>query len=1377
MPPTLVIGELRQLARRVKALGVLSGVGLLLAAAIVSLLCIICLDYFFNLPPLPRLIICALALVILAWLVWEWIARPATRRISLFDLATRLEHAFPQFNDRLRSTVNFTGQSVPGSEAMKQRVVDETTTLFSQINIRSAISLRPVYQSAGAGVIAVALVVLLALLANPVYRQIAVDRLIHPFDAPHWPKTVRIDLVGQEPDRLPVGESMAVEMKLVRGDSASRKAILFYQQDNGAVQQQYMNRRADGTYVANVDPRLRSGSLHLWIQSGDDELRLAPVAIVPRMTIQSIRLEVSPPAYAHLAPVNLDLSANPAVVGVGSKVTLQVGFNKPMGKADPEIQPADANNSFPHLTWNRPRADSVSAQWTIEHSMRFHLLVHDADGFTNSAADEFAIIVRPDQLPIVQIQNPQRNEERTPQAIIPLQATAEDDYGISVFDLVVDRLGDKKHWVIPLVKNAAAEQGANWDKDESSADQQRYRLAWSWSLQKLADLNPGDVLEYRAEVRDNFELNGKTHGLVSSGRLRIAIVSQDQLSEHIAEQMRQLAQQVRQTLASQNRTAQETRTLAHDTAGKAKLDAADREILDRLAQQQGTSAAEAKQIADRLAAIGRQLTENQSPNQELKQTAVDARDLLNQAAEGPMKQSGNALAQIKTNNAPAAQRKQQLNQTQSNQRLAAEELNKALNRLGNVGSLNQSIDQIAALLEQQQRVAKETANIGNTNLGKTPAQMSPADQKRLAENAANQNSLAQKTSAALEQMSKQADGLSKSDPAAAQAMKQAADAGKQQQVANNQQQASQAIQQNQQSEAQSAQQQAELGLETILSTLRDAQREKLAELSRKLADLQTQIARLITRQAGHNLDNLSLQGSSAIRDAGEKLLNQLLKEADRPAMIPADMAQLTAGQEQTQRNTRDIGTSADQLPGGAEAAGMLIESAGKMERAGVLLEEKQLASAYDPQQTQALALLLDTKNKIDQLKAEADRKLAEQSRNSLRAVYTKIKADQDKLNLQTIQLDRAPRLPDGSRSRVDAIHLNQLVPSQAALADQIAHLDDRLTSLGGIVYLWANHDIHDGMLADKDFLSQSKTGQSTQVQQKQISDELAAMIASLAVEPPKKEFAQHSGGGGGGHGSPKQRLPSEVELRLLQNLQLAVNQRTANLDQPTKNTSELKSLGLRENQLRSLLDQLLQKASDGKVKLPPTPPNKNILPEELQQTDTSMSDLAQQLMTDQQATEAADQNIAQLGNRMARVYQRLGLNDDPGKTTQDVEKHIVMGIDQLIQLARQQQSQNSTPQSQQIAQQNQPMQPNQPGPANQQANQPSHASAPAQSSNVNGSAAPQTDLSQNIRQTMQDWGGLSARQRQAILQGASDTVIEKYKNLVDDYYRALAEKK
>src|SRR5688572_20798859 len=122
MPPTMLLNSLEGLRRKVKWLGVAYGVGIALAVAVAGLLGASILDYLLNLPALPRLVVALVALGAIAHVLWWYLITPAMKRVSLSDIAGKLETAFPQFDDRLRSTVNFTTGEIPGSDAMKDRV-------------------------------------------------------------------------------------------------------------------------------------------------------------------------------------------------------------------------------------------------------------------------------------------------------------------------------------------------------------------------------------------------------------------------------------------------------------------------------------------------------------------------------------------------------------------------------------------------------------------------------------------------------------------------------------------------------------------------------------------------------------------------------------------------------------------------------------------------------------------------------------------------------------------------------------------------------------------------------------------------------------------------------------------------------------------------------------------------------------------------------------------------------------------------------------------------------------------------------------------------------------------------------------------------------
>ncbi len=1388
MPPTMLINSLHGVRKRVKLLGVVYGVGIVLAATTGLLLATIFLDYLLNLDAAPRIVLVLASLAAIGYALFRWIIKPVLARLSLSDVAGRLEQAFPEFNDRLRSTVDFVRDDVPGSDMMKQRVVGEASEMAGRIDLGRAVVATPAWYSMGAGIGAILLALTLASL-SPRYADIGLSRLLWPFNAQPWPKRVQIDLIGAVPSRVPVGQRIDLRMKLARGDSPIRKASIFYQYDGGPIQRELMLRDADGSFAASLDARVESGkqasSLRVWMKSGDDEMRLAPITVVPRLAIKSVEAELVPPPYVmNQKATTINLAAAPAVVADGSRVTLKIGFNKPLAaNARIELIPVSQEMAKPDVQWQAGASSLMTGSWLARKSLRFHVRATDVDEFTNNALEEYEVIVRPDQNPSVQIENPRKNEERTAVSTVPLVGLAEDDYGVQSLKLVVERSADKRRWEIPLMDGAGATGGASVTRAEGAADRLRSRVAYQWDLAQLkeAALKPGDVLEYFLSVKDNFALDGQTHPEVSSGRLRISIISQEDLASRIIDELRQAKVQITGVKTAVERTRQETQGVASDTKEKDQLDAADRAALERLTNQQATGASQTKQIGAKVDALQDRLAENKSPSQNLADIARDVAGELDRAAETPMKEATSQLSNANQPKANPDDRNQALTKAADSQGQAAEQLQRALDRMSNIGSLQQTIDKLKEILAQQQEVSRETREIGKENLGKTPEQMKPEDRDRLNKNADAQSKLADKSNKAMDEMEKMADQMAKSDPASAEAMKKAAQTGKQQQVSQNQQKAAQQAKQNQQAQAQAAQKQVELGLELMLNELREAERHKLAELQKKLEELQNQIANLIRRQAGHNLDNLAVQGPEKLAKIDATVLSDLMGKAEReagklPPVLP--IRQLSGPQEQTERNTRDIAKTAEAIPNGAEPASHLTRAASRMERAILGLRDEKLAEAYDPAQVEALSELEQAKKIVDEQKAKTDEKINEQDKEAVRAKYAKIKEDQQKLNDETARIEKA-RGADAALNRADAVRLGQLPGEQSKLGDRTAAISEDLAAVGSTVYIWANKDIVESMNDVKGDLGKQLTGVPTQSEQTRIIEQLDAMIRNLAIKPKESKFAQDGGGGGGQcNGGPQ--LPTEAELRLLQDLQRAVNKSTKTIDaQPNKDKPKLMALGNRQGELRNLLDETLQKASRGQMKLGPEPDNKDQLPEEAKGEDVENQELEKNLLNDVPDEEKNSKQAGLIGDRMARSRQRLGLNNDPGKVTQMIQQRIIEDMDYLIDQARQQQAQtrNGGPPKpgQKMAQakpnpaqaQNQGKKPGQPKPGGKTA---------AAQSQAPGAAATNTDLSREIRESAAEWGAVTPRLRDAVIEGANENVIEEYRKLVEEYYRSVANK-
>ena len=239
-------------------------------------------------------------------------------------------------------------------------------------------------------------------------------------------------------------------------------------------------------------------------------------------------------------------------------------------------------------------------------------------------------------------------------------------------------------------------------------------------------------------------------------------------------------------------------------------------------------------------------------------------------------------------------------------------------------------------------------------------------------------------------------------------------------------------------------------------------------------------------------------------------------------------------------------------------------------------------------------------------------------------------------------------------------------------------------------------------------------------------------------------------------------------------MQLAVNKNTKAADALPKDQQDkpgLVALGNRQGKLRTLLDNLLKKATQGKEGLNPEPDPKDKLPEEAGKEAIETKETDDLLLNGKPNEEKESKQMNLVGDRMARSRQRLALDNDAGKVTQEIQKRIVIDIDDMIKQAQQQMANNRSNKPGQ--QQPQPQPGQQPGQQGNQS-QPNSAQNPAQNSTVNAGGSRNADLSQKINETSKEWGNISPRLRDAVIEGATENVPVKYKKLIEDYYRGVA---
>jgi hypothetical protein len=387
----------------------------------------------------------------------------------------------------------------------------------------------------------------------------------------------------------------------------------------------------------------------------------------------------------------------------------------------------------------------------------------------------------------------------------------------------------------------------------------------------------------------------------------------------------------------------------------------------------------------------------------------------------------------------------------------------------------------------------------------------------------------------------------------------------------------------------------------------------------------------------------------------------------------------------------------------------------------------------------------------------------------------KVRTDQtEQVNKPTVEI-HGLRKPDGTLAREHAVRLNQLPGKQGDLSKRMTEIADNLRQLGGTIYGEAAKEVSEGMNEVKDALGKQNTAKPTQLAETRIIEQLDAMIDSLKQEKNISKFDQKGGGGGTGGGGGS-KLPTEAELRLLKRMQQAVNKNTVDADalpKPQQDKVALVNLGTRQGKLRTLLDTMLKQTTNGKESLKPEPDPKDKLPEEAGKEAIENQEIEKELLGGDPKAEKETKQLNRVGDRMARSRQRLALDNDPGKVTQEIQKRIIIDIDDMIKQAQQTMAQGQPKPGQKPGQQQQPGQ--QPG--QQQANgqpQQNNAQQAAQNSAVSQAGKPNADLSQKINETAREWGNISPRARDAVIEGATEQIPKKYEKLINDYYRGVS---
>ncbi len=1091
-------------------------------------------DYLLRLPPLVRLVVGVLILLLGGtWLITR-LAEAWRFGPRLTDLALRAEVLFPQLAGRFASAVDFAmgSSSNPLAQVSMHQVREQLDNISLNRLINPTQTLRHLSFAAGLG-----LAVFILVLVWPQSSYLALNRWLAPYGSTQWPHRTDMRTLVQT-QVWPTDTPLPLQAVVVRGGSSDMRVWLRYRwidasgktlgaksqgwqsvlmSPQGATQnQQWRFERlitpSPHSALAGVSETSGTG-VEFYFQGGDDQTATQQIRLVERPALKTLTLTTQPPAYAmgSISPQTLHwdmatLSPGQRVstdVLMGSQVTWTLTLNKPLVHLAMDAS-AVLETLLPGLTDEKKvqlemTADHrLVARWTLTQTIGTTVNLTDAFGLTNLSDRIYRIEAVKDSLPTVNLRQPMADQSVLPQAVVALEAVGRDDIAMSTLALEA-KVDESKDSVRLAEQHDRAEQ---------------IKVSAALDLSRWPSLKAGQVVALWAVGRDGFDLAGESHQPVRSAVRLLHIIDEATLTSRIRSELSAIRQQVIRLQSRQQ-------TLINAPAVAARV--GQKRVTEQLIHQRQATAS-----------LHQQMRANKLDQPALERLVQRADGLLDQAR----KTSDEAVKRL----GQPQRRHAAISQEKVNEHL-----------LALISLLDQGQDaltlqlQIQDLLKQQQAMRQQARALLPRTLGQTPQQLSKDVRKELESLADHQKALADKASQLLDQLRQASEQLSQQkeaeSQAAAEALDQASHVAQRQGLEQSMRQAAEAASQNHLTEASDQQRQSEATLALMLSQMAQQDQKRQAILRRQIMALAKTLEALIRQQ--------------------QVQLDRLGKAKSLSPLIPS-LAQL-------RRNTMVAQDDAS----AAQAVKVVVENL----RLAVDQQGSALTQLRQSQST-VVALheakaLSHLKTALEEIKKEQQKEEDAQARKEqqkLKQAYEKLAQTQDQIYQDTGPFEAMVK-PD-RRARRD---LRKLGVRQAELRMEVSTLEQKVQKTLLFRHLHQRVDATAKQITTD--LRQGLANGDVRHRQQSITRLLRQMANALEAQAEAERFADatqapQSGAGGSGSGGGS-GVPPIAELRLLRSLQLEVYEQTRHLPKKASE-QQLQALALEQRELASLGEQLIE---------------------------------------------------------------------------------------------------------------------------------------------------------------------------------------------------------
>jgi hypothetical protein len=434
-------------------------------------------DYLLRPQGIPLLVLAAvsiaLAVVIAGLAAWQMPRRPSDGQVARFIEERAVTLCASGLNDSLVSAID-----------AAERATDQAAVVFLPLMLRDAIArvrtLPPEeilpraevarYARLALGATALLLAVLVATV--PFLGRASTTARVRLF-----PESIRVE-VSPGDIRVPAGTSLRIRASLHGPHGAlTRVAPELHVSANAARRTVAMSPAGDGFdfTIASVDR-----SFSYVVSAGSAQSKSYTVTALTAPRVERIDLHYEYPSFSGLGPRD-EQDGGDVYAPAGTRVRLNIHTDRPIAHGELALgrSPAISLRAV-------AGARTVEAELTLAKDDSYRVRLVDGDGLNSSGETEYFIRLMDDRPPDVRILRPSADQQITPLEEVPIEARADDDYGIGRFELVYSVAGGPER-VVPFERVTG-----------TTVQKIGTRLLTAEDL----GVKPGDVITYYARARD-----------------------------------------------------------------------------------------------------------------------------------------------------------------------------------------------------------------------------------------------------------------------------------------------------------------------------------------------------------------------------------------------------------------------------------------------------------------------------------------------------------------------------------------------------------------------------------------------------------------------------------------------------------------------------------------------------------------------------------------------------------------------------------------------------------------------------------------------------------------------------------------------------------